>query len=702
MAARAAAGAATIRSSGRPASSSACAPARSSTARSASAPCWGSCAPRISTRPSRSPTTTPFGLTSGIQSLDDREIARWVDRHRGRQRSTSTAPSPGRSWAASPSAAGRPPRSGPGAKAGGPNYVLQLCRARPIASPGDEPAAVPRAAADSYARAWREHFSQAHEPIRLLGERNVFRYRPCRRVLVRGEAAAASASVAASRPARYSGKRQRRHNAAAPMPSGMTTPSCSASAARPGPSSQCPVVARALPAAFWCCVSATSARAMRTSSTPRFWLQRSTACNVRFCVDSFSAANVGSDDSACARRLRWPIHAAPIELRHRTQRAHGLRDVGVVLGFGRLLRMARGGRVRQVAAEPGAARLVAARSLQRKWSCSKKARSARAACAGIERGVEPGHIAPPALSPPTQLASEREARSAATRSPTRRNCSIKHDAQHRRQRPPFTPGRLDDSSGSRRRTHRAAAHRRRGGRAAARPRRCRARAGWHSMRRRRAPASGGSSAPAAPRWLRSSCSSTSAMLSASHCAAGVTLVPGRRRRFEQVHGLAQRLRVAAQAHDDRRTEVATDGARFVRRRQRGAMLDLRRCRQGRASSAGCSGPRDGSSHEVRIDGDAGSALSQCGLRHFSDHRRDRQRGQADQHQRGYEAAREQAVDPAPPSRWHGRSSGTVAAIGVKCCAPTAMRSQQRLGILSSRLRVAEKGVVVSMASSAMK
>jgi RHH-type proline utilization regulon transcriptional repressor/proline dehydrogenase/delta 1-pyrroline-5-carboxylate dehydrogenase len=51
-------------------------------------------------------------------------------------------------------------------------------------------------AADSYARAWREHFSRAHEPIRLLGERNVFRYRPCRRVLVRGEAATAAGRLA--------------------------------------------------------------------------------------------------------------------------------------------------------------------------------------------------------------------------------------------------------------------------------------------------------------------------------------------------------------------------------------------------------------------------------------------------------------------------------------------------------------------------
>ena len=49
-------------------------------------------------------------------------------------------------------------------------------------------AAVLRASAASYALAWQEHFGREHEPIRLLGERNVFRYRPCRRILVRAEA----------------------------------------------------------------------------------------------------------------------------------------------------------------------------------------------------------------------------------------------------------------------------------------------------------------------------------------------------------------------------------------------------------------------------------------------------------------------------------------------------------------------------------
>jgi RHH-type proline utilization regulon transcriptional repressor/proline dehydrogenase/delta 1-pyrroline-5-carboxylate dehydrogenase len=150
----------------------------------------------------------PFGLTSGLQSLDDREAARWMDRIQAGNlyvnRSTTGAivgRQPFGGWKAS--------SVGPGAKAGGPGYVMQLGHWRQVAPPSDRAplpaaveallerglAAVPddssramlRASAASYAAAWRDHFGGEHEPIRLLGERNVFRYRPCPRVLARAE-----------------------------------------------------------------------------------------------------------------------------------------------------------------------------------------------------------------------------------------------------------------------------------------------------------------------------------------------------------------------------------------------------------------------------------------------------------------------------------------------------------------------------------
>ena len=159
---------------------------------------------------------TPFGLTSGIQSLDDREVARWLDRIEAGNLYVNrliTGAIVGRQpfggWKAS--------SVGPGAKAGGPNYVLQLACWRQVALPVDgaacspavaalldrclaavarEEAAVLRASAASYAHAWQEHFGREHEPIHLLGERNVFRYRACQPILLRAEAATAAGRVA--------------------------------------------------------------------------------------------------------------------------------------------------------------------------------------------------------------------------------------------------------------------------------------------------------------------------------------------------------------------------------------------------------------------------------------------------------------------------------------------------------------------------
>jgi RHH-type transcriptional regulator, proline utilization regulon repressor / proline dehydrogenase / delta 1-pyrroline-5-carboxylate dehydrogenase len=149
-----------------------------------------------------------FGLTSGLQSLDDREIARWRDRIEAGNayinRGTTGAivrRQPFGGWKRSVFGE---------AKAGGPNYVFSLCRWRESALPVRiaEPSAsiaqsaatltdwlaandgmgeIQRvtAAAGSYAAAWRDEFSIEHDPSAVLGESNVFRYRPLKSVLVR-------------------------------------------------------------------------------------------------------------------------------------------------------------------------------------------------------------------------------------------------------------------------------------------------------------------------------------------------------------------------------------------------------------------------------------------------------------------------------------------------------------------------------------
>ncbi|HXF61344.1 MAG TPA: bifunctional proline dehydrogenase/L-glutamate gamma-semialdehyde dehydrogenase, partial [Caldilineaceae bacterium] len=158
-----------------------------------------------------------FGLTGGLHSLDPREIARWQEQIEvGNAYINRTVT--GAIVRRQPFGGWKCSVFGPGAKAGGPNYLLNLGRwqqrglpaRRAQPSPAIEtlltrlieagrrhgmlrPDEVERlqAAAESYADAWLRHFSQEHDPSQILGERNLFRYRPLRRMLLRLEAGAA-------------------------------------------------------------------------------------------------------------------------------------------------------------------------------------------------------------------------------------------------------------------------------------------------------------------------------------------------------------------------------------------------------------------------------------------------------------------------------------------------------------------------------
>jgi RHH-type proline utilization regulon transcriptional repressor/proline dehydrogenase/delta 1-pyrroline-5-carboxylate dehydrogenase len=160
----------------------------------------------------------PFGLTSGIHTLDDREIARWVDRIEAGNLYVNR-PITGAIVGRQPFGGWKASSVGPGAKAGGPNYVLQLAHWRQVSRPAgdDEPlpaemtallercvagltdaasVALLRASAASYARAWRRHFGREYDPWAIRGERNAFRYRPCREVIVRASTAQSESAVA--------------------------------------------------------------------------------------------------------------------------------------------------------------------------------------------------------------------------------------------------------------------------------------------------------------------------------------------------------------------------------------------------------------------------------------------------------------------------------------------------------------------------
>ncbi len=119
---------------------------------------------------------TGYGLTSGIHSLDEREIDIWKSKiHAGNlyiNRSTV-----GAIVLRQPFGGMGKSCFGPGMKAGGPNYVAQFMKFA-----GQSPF---KEAIDSYEHWWREEFKSEHDHFRLLGQDNIRRYLPFETVRVR-------------------------------------------------------------------------------------------------------------------------------------------------------------------------------------------------------------------------------------------------------------------------------------------------------------------------------------------------------------------------------------------------------------------------------------------------------------------------------------------------------------------------------------
>lgn len=143
-----------------------------------------------------------YGLTGGLHSLDESEIARWRDRVAVGNAYVNRATT-GAIVRRQPFGGWKRSSVGPGAKAGGPNYVATLCRWRETALPARvappsrdvqnlveslrtilvRHAAekdIPRLerAAGSMALAWTSEFARGHDPSAVRGESNLFRYRP--------------------------------------------------------------------------------------------------------------------------------------------------------------------------------------------------------------------------------------------------------------------------------------------------------------------------------------------------------------------------------------------------------------------------------------------------------------------------------------------------------------------------------------------
>ena len=153
---------------------------------------------------------TGYGLTSGLESLDDREQATWLESIRAGNLYVNR-PTTGAIVLRQPFGGMGKSAFGPGIKAGGPNYVAQLMRFAPSGAPRtskliDDPLIVDlmarlrkisndewpseeidriETAVRSYCLDMREEFSQKHDHFRLLGEDNIRHYLPVHHLRIR-------------------------------------------------------------------------------------------------------------------------------------------------------------------------------------------------------------------------------------------------------------------------------------------------------------------------------------------------------------------------------------------------------------------------------------------------------------------------------------------------------------------------------------
>ncbi len=149
---------------------------------------------------------TPYGLTSGLHSLDEREHRYWI-KHIEAGNCYINRGITGAVVQRQPFGGCKQSSFGPGAKAGGPNYVMQLMRPEQAALPSDLETPAPaieaithfleeldfkpdelqlwKASVGSYAFFWKYYFSQRHDPSHILGQDNFFYYVPYKKALLR-------------------------------------------------------------------------------------------------------------------------------------------------------------------------------------------------------------------------------------------------------------------------------------------------------------------------------------------------------------------------------------------------------------------------------------------------------------------------------------------------------------------------------------
>jgi RHH-type proline utilization regulon transcriptional repressor/proline dehydrogenase/delta 1-pyrroline-5-carboxylate dehydrogenase len=129
----------------------------------------------------------PYGLTGGIHSLDQAEVDRWLDRVEVGNAYVNRHIT-GAIVRRQPFGGWKRSSIGPGAKAGGPDYLLQLGTWTDTGA-----AATAQHTDDAYW--WRRHYGISHDPTALFCEQNALRYLPRPDVVVRVGAGATRGQV---------------------------------------------------------------------------------------------------------------------------------------------------------------------------------------------------------------------------------------------------------------------------------------------------------------------------------------------------------------------------------------------------------------------------------------------------------------------------------------------------------------------------
>lgn len=149
---------------------------------------------------------TLYGLTAGLHSLDEREQLHWIERIEAGNCYVNRGIT-GAIVQRQPFGGCKQSSYGRGAKAGGPNYVMQLMRGEQRGMPQEmenvnegvhalslhlekekfdpNQRALWIGSIGSYAFYWKHYFSKDHDPTKLVGQDNFMRYVPYKKVIVR-------------------------------------------------------------------------------------------------------------------------------------------------------------------------------------------------------------------------------------------------------------------------------------------------------------------------------------------------------------------------------------------------------------------------------------------------------------------------------------------------------------------------------------